>query len=94
MQNPLDICQIPERFREGWISWAVARMKEKESAFDEAAYFDQKAEKYSQEFVDWQMTQGNEISAPTFSNRPIPPYFLRGSNTILVVSQNPGVSNM
>ena len=94
LKNAFDEVQIPDRFKQGWIGYAVARMKEKESAIAESQYWDAIHDKYTQEFVDYMIQNGQEICPPIYSNRPIPPYFLRGANTVLVVAQNPGVTNM
>lgn len=94
LEDPLDECEVPDRFKIGWVSYAVARMKEKESAFDEAQYYDAQHDKYTQDYVEYQITNGQEISPPSYSNRPLPPYFLRGSNVLVVVAQNPGTTNM
>ena len=94
MVNPEDICQIPDRFMQGWASYAIARMKEKQSAFDEAAYFDAQHDRYMQEFVDYMTTNGQEITAPQYQNRSLSPYFLKGASTVLVVAQNPSVTNL
>jgi len=94
LKDPFDEVAIPDRFRLGWIAYAVARMKEKIDAFDDAQYYDGVHMKEKQAFIEYQMTSGQEITAPIYSNRPIPPYFLRGANTVMVVAQNPGVTNM
>jgi hypothetical protein len=92
--NPLDELAIPDRFRLGWSAYAVARMKEKIDAFEDAQYYDALHEKETQKFIEYQITNGQEITPPIYSNRPIPPYFLRGANTVMVVAQSPGVTNL
>lgn len=94
MKNPFDICQIPERFKKGWCAYAIARLKEKEGALADAQYWDAQHEAEAQAFVDYMITNGQEITPPIYANRPIPPYFLRGANTVLVVAQNPTFSNL
>jgi len=94
MKNPADECQVPDRFQQGIVAYAVARLKEKESAIGEAQYFDAQHQQYTQELIDWAIDNGQQITPPVYSNRPIPPYFLRGANTVLVIAQNPGVTNM
>jgi hypothetical protein len=89
-----DEVQIPDRFKQAWIAYAVARGKEKESAIEEAQYFDAQHEKGTQDFIDYMITNGQEISSPTYSNRQTPPYFLRGASTVLVVTPNPTSKNM
>jgi hypothetical protein len=93
MKNPTDLCLIPDKFKQGWIAYAVARCKEKEAAMQEAQYWDGVHMRVKQEFVDWRITNGQEITPPTFSNRPLPPYFLRGASSVIVVAQNPGLVN-
>lgn len=92
--NPYDICQVPLKFKQPWIAYAVARCKEKISAISEAQYWDAIFEKGKQAFLEYQIQNGQDITPPTYSNRPVPPYFLRGANTVLVIAQNPGMSNM
>jgi hypothetical protein len=89
-----DECMIPDRFKLGWVAYAVARAKEKESDLTAAQYYDALHEKQIQEFVEYQITAGQEIMPPYYSNRQIPPFFLRGSNTVVVVAQNPGSINL
>lgn len=94
MTNQASECLIPDRFMQGWVAYAVARAKEKESDITMAQYYDAQHERQTQEFVEYQITNGQEVCPPVYSNRPIPPYFLRGANTVVVVAQNPGVTNM
>lgn len=94
LQFPMDMFQIPDAFKLGLVAYAVARGKEKESAFGEAQYWDGQHEKYKQAFIDWRITNGQEITPPVYSNSPIPPYFLRGASSVIVVAQNPSTFNM
>lgn len=89
LKNAFDQVSVPDRFRMAWTSYAVARMKEKNDAFDDAQYYDAQHEKGKQDFIEYQATYGQEITPPMFSNRPVPPYFLRGASTVIVVDQNP-----
>lgn len=89
LKNPFDQVSIPDRFRQAWTSYAVARMKEKNDAFDDAQYYDAQHEKGKQDYIDYQITNGQEITPPIYSNSPVPPYFLRGASTVIVVAQNP-----
>lgn len=84
-----DEVQIPDRFKLPWVAYAAARGKEKESDITMAAYYDALHDKGTEEFVEYQTTNGQEITPPIYSNRPIPPYFLRGASTVIVVAQNP-----
>ena len=59
-----DEVQIPDRFKNGWIAYAVARCKEKESGYQEAQYWDAIHDKQTQEFIDYQITNGQEITPP------------------------------
>lgn len=94
MRNPLDECQIPARFKQGWVAYAVARMKEKESAREEADAYDAQHAKYTQEFVEYCVTNGQEISAPQYGPGVGSSVMLRGASTVLVVAQNPGTTNL
>ncbi len=91
--NMEDECLFPDRFKLPWVAYAVARAKEKESDIVSAQYYDGLHDKGTQEFIEYQMTNGQEITPPIYSNKPIPPYFLRGANTVLVIAQNPGTTN-
>ena len=93
LKNPDDEVQIPDRFKLGWVSYPTARGKEKESDIAMAQYYDGLHAKGMEDFIEYQATMGNEITPPMYSNRPIPPYFLRGSNTVIVIAQNPGLTN-
>lgn len=94
MINPLDWCLIPSRFKKAWTSYAIARMKEKAEALDAAKYYDAQYEEGKLKYIEYMQTNGQELSPPTFSNSPSTYANLRGSSVMLVVAQNPGVSNM
>lgn len=94
LEHTYDEVQIPDRFKLPWVAYAVARAKEKEDDITSAQYYDSMHERGIQEFIEYQMTNGQEITPPIYSNRPVPPYFLRGANTVLVIAQNPGTTNL
>ena len=75
-----------------WYAYAIARMKEKEGALADAAYWDAKHEAGCDEFVQWATDNCQQLTPPYYSNRPLPPYFLRGSTSVLVVAQTPTMS--
>ena len=87
MKNPMDTVGIPDRFALPWYAYAIARMKEKEGALADAQYWQQIHEAGTDEFVQWSMDNCQQISPPYYSNKPLPPYFLRGSTSVIVVAQ-------
>lgn len=88
LRNAFDEVFIPDRFKQGWVGYAIARCKEKESALQEAQYWDGIHQAIKQEFIDYMTTQGQEMTPPTFSNRPASPGFLGGNNVIIVTDQH------
>lgn len=93
MQNPFDPVNIPPRFKKAWCAYAMARLKEKEGALTDASYWDTIHENGTQEFIEWQITNGQEISMPSYSTERYPQGFLRGASSVIVVAQNPGLTN-
>lgn len=93
IKNPQDRIAIPDMFMRGWYAYAVARCKEKEGALEDAKYWDAVHEKETESFIEWSIDQGLANSVPQFSNSAGGPGFLRGSTSVLVVAQNPGVIN-
>ena len=91
LKNPRDPVAIPDRFMLPWYAYAVARMKEKEGALTDAAYWDAIHEKGTEEFVQWSMDNCQQLVPAYYSSKPLPPYFLRGSTSVLVISQSPGI---
>ena len=94
MKGPFDECQIPDRFMDAWVSYAVARCVEKQSDFTGAQYYDAKHEAGTQAFIDYMVDNGQEINAPVFLNRPQTAGFLRGANTVIICNQNVGQTNL
>ena len=92
MKNPMDTVGIPDRFALPWYAYAIARMKEKEGALADAQYWQQIHEAGTDEFVQWSMDNCNQITPPYYSNKPLPPYFLRGSTSVIVVAQTASMS--
>jgi hypothetical protein len=92
LKNPLDTVGIPDRFALPWYAYAIARMKEKEGALSDAQYWQQLHDAGTDEFVQWSMDNGQQLTPPYFSSKPLPPYFLRGSSSVLVVAQTPTMS--
>jgi hypothetical protein len=92
MKNPFDSVGIPERFALPWYAYAIARMKEKEGAIADAQYWQQIHDLGTDEMVQWSADNMTLIVPPFYSTRPLPPTFLRGSTSVIVVSQNPTMS--
>jgi len=98
MQNPFDPVNIPARFKKGWCAYAMARLKEKEGALSDAQYWDNihlnDPVSGLTAFIEWQATQGNEVSPPTYSNdRNVLGGYRNPSSSVIVVSQQPGYTN-
>ena len=91
IKNPQDRIAIPDMFMRGWYAYAIARCKEKEGANLDAVYWDNIHEKETEDFIEWSINQGLANSNPQFSNNPNAPNFMRGSSSVLVVAQNPGI---
>lgn len=92
LKNPLDSVGIPDRFALPWYAYALARMKEKEGALADAQYWQKIHDDGTDEFVQWSMDNCQQLTPPYFSNKPLPPYFLRGSSSVLIVAQTPTMS--
>ena len=90
MKNPFDLVGIPDRFEEAWCAYAIAQLKAKESSMGEYQMWKQVHDQGTQELCDYMVTQGQEVAPPQFGMRGAP-YFLRGANTVLVVTNNPGM---
>jgi hypothetical protein len=92
MTNPLDICAVPARYSQNWIAYAVARAKEKESAIDEAAYYQGIYEKGKKDF-NLYCTMHKQLKTPPSYGGTAWPSLARGSSSIIFIDQNPGALN-
>jgi hypothetical protein len=92
MDNPLSICAIPARYSQGWIAYAVARCKEKESAFDEATYYQGIYDKHKAEFVQYCISHKQLKTPPTYGGT-VWPSLARGSSSIIFIDQQPTAIN-
>lgn len=92
MKNPFDTVGIPDAYAIGWYAYAIARMKEKEGALADAQYWDAIHAKETDDFVQWAQDNMQQVVPPSYTNRPLPPFFLRGSSSVIVVAQNAGTS--
>jgi hypothetical protein len=89
LKNPMDYVAIPDRFALAWYSYAIARLKEKEGALTDAAYWQKLHDEGCEEFVQWAMDNNQQLVPVTYGNKPLPPTFLRGSSSVIVVAQTP-----
>jgi hypothetical protein len=90
--NPLDPIKVPDRFNHGVVAYAVARAKEKESAFDEADRYDAQHEKIRDAFVSYMVAQ-KQVAGTAMYGDNIPPIWARGSSTVILVNQSPTFIN-
>lgn len=94
MQNPFDPVNIPSRFKEAWCAYAVARLKEKEGNLDAAQYWMGLHNAGVQEFIEWQATNGNQVTPPQYGNDRGGVGGMRNpSSSVIVVDQFPGYTN-
>lgn len=89
LKNPMDIVQIPDMFMEPWMAYAMQKCKEKEGAMADALYWKKMHEEGIEEFTEYMINSEQSVTPPSYTNRPIPPFFLRGSSSVLVVAQTP-----
>ena len=90
LKNPMDPVALPEMFKDTWIAYAIARGREKEGALTDAAYWDAQFEKGKQAYLEWSIDQNQQLTPPSYTNRPYLSPLMRGSTSVIVVSQNPG----
>lgn len=92
MSNPQSICAIPARYSRAWIAYAVARAKEKESALEEAAYYQAQYEQGKRDFVQYCVSHKQLKTPPTYGGTAWPS-LARGSSSIIFIDQNPQAIN-
>lgn len=92
MDSPQDICSVPRRYAKAWYSYAIARAKEKESALDEAAYYQAIYEKGKVDFVQYCISHKQLKTPPSYGGTAWPS-LARGSSSIIFIDQNPGLIN-
>jgi hypothetical protein len=88
MNTPLSPCAVPARFSKGWVAYAIARCKEKESALDEAAYYDKIYEKAKEDMRLYGITMKQLKTPPTYGGEAWPS-LARGSSSIIFIDQSP-----
>jgi hypothetical protein len=91
--KPLDPIYIPARFADAWLSYAVARGKEKESMLDEAQYYQAKYEKGRQAMTDYFVMRKQLKTMPTYGGSNFP-MMARGSSSVIFVDQSPSLINL
>jgi hypothetical protein len=90
--NPTTPLGIPDQFMQGLIAYGVARAKEKESAFDESAYYDKIYQMYKQKMIDYYINHKQLRTFPQYGGTSWPS-LARGSSSIIFVDQNPALFN-
>lgn len=94
MTKAFDIVQIPPRFKLAWTSYAIARMFEKIQNYDKAQYWDGIHEREKEKYIQFMIDSRQEIGNLQYNTGPELANFLRGANTVLVVTNNPTMSNI
>lgn len=92
VSKPLDGIAIPDRFHRAIVAYAVARSKEKESALDEAAYYDKMYEQGKQAMVDYYISHKQLRTFPQYGGTQWPS-LARGSSSIIFIDQSPTAFN-
>lgn len=90
--KPLDSVAVPDRFQQFIVAYAVARSKEKESALDEAKYYDLKYEQGKQAMVDYYISHKQLRTFPQYGGTTWPS-LARGSSSIIFIDQSPTAIN-
>jgi hypothetical protein len=88
MDNPQSICALPARYSRGWIAYAVARAKEKESAIDEATYYQQIYDQHKVAFTQYCISRKQLKTPPSYGGTAWPS-LARGSSSIIFIDQSP-----
>jgi hypothetical protein len=92
MVNYEDPCFVPTQWQDVWTAYAIYKCKEKESAYAECAYFQEKWNDGMAAWVTWAKENGLASGPRIYGGQ----YGILGkpSTSVIVVADNPGYTNM
>jgi hypothetical protein len=88
MADPDDICEIPERFMEGWAAYAIARCKRIENAHTEAQAYTMQFEKTCEDYRIYASTH-RTADKPARYGMNLQPWRQSASSSVVVVDPFP-----
>jgi hypothetical protein len=88
MSDPDDICEIPERFMEGWAAYAIARCKRIENAHSEAQMYSMQFEKTCEDYRMYASTH-RQSDSPARYGTIVQPWRQSASSSVVVVDPFP-----